>query len=96
MLTCALLSLAMGAAKTPDRRSSREPPPGFRQWREAGKARSEGRDADAQKIMDALRIDHRFFDESLEGVEHVDFLVTPALLVQEAVSDGVILTYPEE
>jgi hypothetical protein len=28
--------------------------------------------------------------------EHVDFLLTPALLVQEAISDGVLLTYPVE
>ena len=28
--------------------------------------------------------------------EHDNFLLTPAWLVQEAVSDGVILTYPEE
>jgi hypothetical protein len=35
-------------------------------------------------------------DLSLTGREHNDFLLTPALLVQEAVSEGVILTYPEE
>lgn len=35
-------------------------------------------------------------DPSLAMREHDDFLLTPALLVQEAVSDGVILTYPEE
>ncbi len=35
-------------------------------------------------------------DLSLAIREHDDFLLTPALLVQEAVSDGVILTYPEE
>ena len=35
-------------------------------------------------------------DPSLAIREHDDFLLTPALLVQEAVSDGVILTYPEE
>ena len=35
-------------------------------------------------------------DPSLAMREHNDFLLTPALLVQEAVSDGVILTYPEE
>jgi hypothetical protein len=35
-------------------------------------------------------------DVSLEVRELADFLLTPALLVQEAVSDGVVLTYPEE
>ncbi len=35
-------------------------------------------------------------DLSLATRENVDFLLTPALLVQEAVSDGVVLTYPEE
>jgi len=35
-------------------------------------------------------------DISLEVREVDDFLLTPALLVQEAVSEGVILTYPEE
>jgi len=35
-------------------------------------------------------------DLSLAQREPSDFLLTPALLVQEAVSDGVILTYPEE
>jgi hypothetical protein len=35
-------------------------------------------------------------DLSLAIRECDDFLLTPALLVQEAVSDDVILTYPEE
>jgi len=35
-------------------------------------------------------------DPVLAKREHNDFLLTPALLVQEAVSDGAILTYPEE
>jgi hypothetical protein len=35
-------------------------------------------------------------DLSLAVRENVDFVLTPALLVQEAVSDGVVLTYPEE
>jgi hypothetical protein len=28
--------------------------------------------------------------------EHVDFLLTPALLVQEAISEDIIITYPTE
>jgi hypothetical protein len=32
----------------------------------------------------------------LEMKEHVDFLLTPALLVQEAISEDIIITYPTE
>jgi hypothetical protein len=35
-------------------------------------------------------------DPSFEMRENVDFLLTPAILVQESISDDVILTYPEE
>jgi hypothetical protein len=35
-------------------------------------------------------------DPSLEMRENVDFLLTPAILIQESITDGVILTYPEE
>lgn len=38
----------------------------------------------------------RMADLSLMMREQVDFLLTPALLVQEAISDDVVLTYPEE
>ena len=33
---------------------------------------------------------------SLEMKENVDFMLTPALLVQEALSDDIIITYPSE
>jgi len=36
------------------------------------------------------------FSPSLEMKENVDFLLTPALLVQEAISDDIIITYPSE
>jgi hypothetical protein len=36
------------------------------------------------------------FQPSLEMKEHVDFLLTPALLVQEAISEDIIITYPTE
>ncbi len=36
------------------------------------------------------------FEPSLEMKEHADFLLTPALLVQEAISEDVIMTYPTE
>jgi hypothetical protein len=36
------------------------------------------------------------FDASLEMKENVDFLLTPALLVQEAISEDIVITYPSE
>lgn len=36
------------------------------------------------------------FQPSLEMKENTDFFLTPALLVQEAVSEDVIITYPTE
>jgi hypothetical protein len=36
------------------------------------------------------------FQISLEMKENVDFLLTPALLVQEVISDDVVITYPSE
>lgn len=43
-----------------------------------------------------LGVNPQMVDFSQHIREHVDFLLTPALLVQEAISDGVILTYPVE
>jgi hypothetical protein len=36
------------------------------------------------------------FDLSLEAKENADFLLTPALLVQEALREDIIITYPME
>jgi hypothetical protein len=36
------------------------------------------------------------FGSSLEMKENVDFVLTPALLMQEAISDEIIITYPTE
>lgn len=36
------------------------------------------------------------FEASLEMKENVDFLLTPALLVQEAISEDIVITYPSE
>lgn len=36
------------------------------------------------------------FQESLEMKENADFLLTPALLVQETLSDDIVITYPTE
>jgi hypothetical protein len=35
-------------------------------------------------------------DSSLEMRENVDFLLTPAILVQECISEDVIIVYPED
>jgi len=88
---CVLLGLGMGTAKAPDRGR----PPGVRLLREAREARSRGEREKALRIHE-LHMDFRMADGSLLTREQVDFLLTPALLVQEAVSDDVVLTYPEE
>ena len=36
------------------------------------------------------------FQPSLEMKENADFLLTPALIVQEAISDDIVITYPTE
>ena len=36
------------------------------------------------------------FQPSLEMKENADFLLTPAILVQEALSDDIVMTYPTE
>jgi hypothetical protein len=36
------------------------------------------------------------FAPSQETKEHADFLLTPAILVQEAISEDVVPTYPSE
>jgi len=83
VLMGALLGLGMGAAKGPDQGM----PPGLRVLEEEMKAgRGPG----------LLNVDYPMADVSLASREQVDFLLTPALLVQEAVSDDVVLTYPEE
>ena len=81
-----LLCLGAGAAMTP----APSTPPGIRQWMGA-----RGKE-EADAAMQALTADYRITDRSFAFREQVDFLLTPALLVQEAVSDDVVLTYPEE
>lgn len=48
------------------------------------------------KSVKPAAVNAHMVDLSLAVRECDDFLLTPALLVQEAVSDDVILTYPEE
>lgn len=47
-------------------------------------------------LRTANRMATRGFSPSLEMKENVDFLLTPALLVQEAISDDIVITYPSE
>lgn len=86
MLMCVLLCLGMGAAKAPDR----EMPPGMRKLMDMPTVE------ERLTAMRNLHINFTAEDSSLDLREQMDFLLTPALLVQEAVSDGVVLTYPEE
>jgi hypothetical protein len=86
VLVCVLLCLGMGAVKTPNR----EMPPGLRRLMDAAAGK------ESLPEQRGLEIDYTCQDWSLDEREQLDFLLTPALLVQEAVSDGIILTYPEE
>lgn len=48
------------------------------------------------RLWHRFRLDYRMIDSSLHVAEQTDFLLTPALIVQEALDDDVIPTYPEE
>lgn len=52
--------------------------------------------AEAAALQAAVKTATMGFRPSLEMKENVDFLLTPALLVQEAMSDDLIITYPSE
>jgi len=85
MLLCA--SLCWSAASVKRVVGGRSPVPGQRQ-----KLTREKLDA----FLRGPAFNSYMADLSLAVREQDDFLLTPALLVQEAVSDGVVLTYPEE
>lgn len=86
VLSCILLCLGAGAASGPGQGFSAE-------YQRVMSARDP---REAAIIRRHLKVDSQLVDISLLIREHVDFLLTPALLVQEAISDGVILTYPVE
>jgi len=93
VLTAALLGLGTSTAKAPDEKMS----PFFDNTQKADEARKQGKDEEAERLtFAAVGTDYRMLDFVLVGQEQVDFLLTPALLVQEAVSDDVVLTYPAE
>ena len=80
------LGLVMGAASAPNSGL----PPVFQRLSEARSS------AETAAAMHALQFHPKMAEPSLAVREQVDFLLTPALLVQEAISDDVVLTYPEE
>jgi len=47
-------------------------------------------------IRSATKMATTGFRPSLEMKENVDFLISPALLMQEALSDEIVTTYPSE
>ncbi len=55
-------------------------------------------EAQIKRTAKRLASDHSLgnFKPSIMMKENVDFLLTPALLVQEVLSDDVVITYPTE
>ncbi|HSW00774.1 MAG TPA: hypothetical protein VLI39_11420 [Sedimentisphaerales bacterium] len=84
-LLCVLLCLSVGAVL-----AGSGIPPGWRRVFDAPTPEEKA------TVMRHLNYDSYLTDISLEVREVDDFLLTPALLVQEVVSERVILTYPEE
>ncbi len=86
VLVCTFLYLGMGATNNPGRDMmpvpARPGTPGF--------------EAYLRDQLATVGSGNNMSDLSLAKRENVDFVLTSALLVQEAVSDGVVLTYPEE
>jgi hypothetical protein len=76
----ALVCLAVGAREAPDQDTL----PGVALLKQGATG------------MYLINVSYRMAEQSLAVREQVDFLLTPALLVQEAISDDVLLTYPEE
>jgi hypothetical protein len=88
LVVCALLGLALGQAKAPvDLMEFAN------RFKEAGTPIDL---EDPNSKLSPLKINRRMSDLSLTVREQVDFLLTPAMLVQEAVSEDIVLTYPEE
>lgn len=54
--------------------------------------------AQRDKIAKDLAISYGigYFKSSLQMKENVDFLLTPAMIVQEAISEDIVVTYPTE
>lgn len=87
-----LLGLGTATVKVPGEESL----PGMRQVQELMEANRLEKSQEGMAMSQVLSVDYRMADRSLVVREQVDFFLTPALLVQEAISDDVVLTYPEE
>ena len=87
MWLCVFLFLVMGASGNPGRVGAPDAPL---------HATAPSRAAIEAMIGAQLVPPSNMSDLSLAKRENVDFLLTPVLLVQEAVSDGIVLTYPQE
>jgi len=92
MLMCLLFGLGMGVPSERERNKA----PGYERFWGAMRDRDPNAPGRGLRINHALNLDYHMADVSLAVREQVDFLLTPALLVQEAVCEDVVLTYPEE
>ena len=86
LLVLMCVPLGIGVAKAPDQRAA----PGSRTMV------NEDMPEKAKVVPRVFPFDYHMVDLSLTVREQVDFLLTPALLVQEAISDDIVSTYPEE
>ncbi len=95
LLSCVLLCLGAGAGETSERTGPPGLPPGVLPgWNRILTTSTPEERAIASRQV--FGVNYFMREASLETREQDDFLLTAALLVQEAVSDGVVLTYPEE
>jgi len=85
LIVCVLLCMGMGAVQPPDR-----------EFLSGARRLAEAPPGQQAAVMKTLHVNYRMADVSLAVREQADFLLTPALLVQEAISNGIVLTYPEE
>jgi len=81
MVVCVSSSWPAGAASTPRREEA------------SNNLKTQMR---ARAFQSASKTATIGFHASLEAKENADFLLTPAILVQEAVREDVIVTYPSE
>jgi hypothetical protein len=92
VVMCMLFGLGMGVPSERERNKA----PGYGPFWGAMRDRDPNAPGHGLRINHALNLDYHMADVSLAVREQVDFLLTPALLAQEAVSEDIVLTYPEE
>lgn len=86
LLTTTLLSVTMGGFAI----VSSEPSPALEEFIK------DIQTGEGKLAFRKMNLDYREVDTVLAERERQSFFLTPALLVQEAISDEVVLTYPEE